>query len=120
MQEDMTCVSHSCYSNQIYCTLTLHLTELFLERNSFVTGDGDNLHVLLSVTRTAAVGCIYQRRLTNRAPAGCRPLGGPTLFLHLLLLWFTSLETLAALLAQNGYQMQAAGIGESWPQRKLS
>lgn len=114
------CVSHSCYSNQIYCTLTLHLTGLLLERNSFMTGDGDNLHVLLSVTRTAAVGCIYQRRLTNRAPAGCRPLGGPVPFLHLLLLWFTSLETLAALLAQNGYQMQAAGIGESWPQRKLS
>lgn len=85
-----------------------------------MAGDADNLHVLLSVTRTAAVGCIYQRRLTSRAPAGCRPLGGPVLFLHLLLLWFTSLETLAALLAQNGYQMQAAGIGESWPQTKLS
>lgn len=45
-------------------------------------------------------------------------LGG--LLLHLLLLWFTSLETLALLLAQNGYQMHTAGIGVSWPQRTLS
>lgn len=45
-------------------------------------------------------------------------LGG--LVLHLLLLWFTSLETLALPLAQNGCQMHAAGIGESWPQRNLS
>lgn len=67
--------------------------------------------------QTTVVRCVYQLFVTNRAVVGYQPLGGLLLFLHLLPLWFTSLETV--LLAQNGYQMQAAGIGESWPQRNL-
>lgn len=58
------------------------------------------------------VPCIYQLFVSNGAVVGYRPLGGPLPFLHLLPLWFTSLETLAVLLAQNGYQMQNVGIGE--------
>lgn len=69
---------------------------------------------------TELVQYISQLFPINRTLVGYRPLGGLLLVLHLLLLRFTSLEILAVLLAQNGYQMQAAGIGESWPQRHPS
>lgn len=64
------------------------------------------------------ISCCWSLHLWNGSFSSPPSLGG--LVLHLLLLWFTSLETLALPLAQNGYQMHAAGISESCPQRNLS
>lgn len=95
--------------------LSLPATWASFDWNSLIVmfGGEVNPHAPSSVNRTAAVGCIYRQFLTNMAFVGYPPLGGPLLFLHLLLLWFTSMETLAVLLAQNGYQMQTTGMGES-------
>lgn len=54
----------------------------------------------------ALIRCIYQLLVSNGVAVGYPPLlGGLLVILHLLSQWFTSLETLALLLAQNDNQM---------------
>lgn len=102
----------------IRCMLSLHLTWVLFKWYFTITAspmwERFNVHMCCCQWWD-----VYQCFVSNRAVVGYRPLGGLLLFLHLMPLWFTSLETSELQLPQNGNQMQDAGKGESWPQRNL-